>query len=344
MKIKTCILTLFAMISIQLFSADETVPAADQKKPKTVVIKPTGEFKYKLIPLKSLDFTTVESICKPLLSEGGILTYEEKRGSILVGDAPEVIAKIVKILEDIDPDAVNIRIDIDFLNTGSGAGGGVNVEVGYGPGVKPNQIIINNGKVVHPKTYSVSASKKSDTTIRNNSQFITTKSGFPATLFVGQTIADPSWLNNYKFLPPTVVVTPASTVIIPTAPGFLMRDVGSKLMVLPKLRDDGLIDVEIYPEVSYIDGKGANQAVRVENIVTKLTVEEGQRISIGGVVSSNQNFYKNLFGPQFLAVDNKTNVLDMYLKATVMKPRAKKAADQPAANEGDVLKSPHQWR
>ncbi|GEM_PF-1634782 len=352
MKTRISIILFLFIIAVFSFCADEAAPAAgdnpdnaaDQKKPKTVVIKPTGEFKYKLIPLKSLDFSTVDSVCRPMLSKDGILTYEEKRGSILVGDTPEVIAKIMKVLEDIDPEAANIRIDIDFMNTGSGASGGVNVEVGYGKGIKPNQVIIVDGKVVKPKSIDIKASNNSDTNIRNNSQFITTKSGYPASLFVGKTIADPSWLYNYKLFAPTVVVGGGSTIIIPNTPGFVMRDVGSKLMVLPRLRDDGLIDVEIYPEVSYIDGKGAKKSVRVESIVTQLTVQEGQRISIGGAVSSQKEFYKNLFGPQFLSIDNKTNVLDMYLKATVLKPAAKKASEQPAANDGDVLKSPHQWR
>ncbi len=201
MKIFTFFLAFLA--AILMSRADENAPATgddatqpDQQKPKSVVIKPKGEFKYKLIPLKSLDFATVEKVCRPLLSSEGILTYEEKRGSILVGDYAENVDKIMKFMSDIDTDAVNIRIDVDFLNTGSGGSGNLDVKVGYGKGVKPNQVIIVDGKVVKPKSIDISASNNSDTNIRNTSQFIVTKSGFPASLFVGKTIADPSWLYN----------------------------------------------------------------------------------------------------------------------------------------------------
>ncbi|HCE45723.1 MAG TPA: hypothetical protein DET40_19445 [Lentisphaeria bacterium] len=337
------------LLVLSLSFAEENAPATadtkpEQPKPKSVVIKPTGEFKYKLIPLKSIDFAIVDKICRPLLSKDGILTFEEKRGSILVGDYPENIEKIMKFLGDIDTDAVNIRIDVDFLNTGSSGGENLDVRVGYGKGIQPNQVIIVDGKVVKPKSIDISASKTSGGETRNTSQFIVTKSGFPASLFVGRTIADPSWLYNYKFLPPTVVVGGGSSVIIPASiPGFVMRDVGAKLMVLPKLRDDGLIEVEIYPEVSYIDGKGAKSSVRVESIVTKLTVQDGQKIYIGGAVSSNMNFYKSLFGPTLLSSDGKSNVLDMYLKASVMKP-GKKAAELPPGTDPHSLENPYKWR
>lgn len=358
MKFKIAVLTLSIMFSTQVLFSDGAAPAADdstaaqeQKKPQTVVItKDTiTEMKKKevspaVIPLQSIDYDTIESMCRPLLSEKGVMAYEANRNSVLVVDNKEVIEKIREIIKGLDAPSENIRIDVDFQNTGSTDEEALDVNVGYGKGVKPNQVIINDGKVVKPKSIAVNATDRHGSQINNNSQTIVTMSGRPASLFVGKTIADPSWLYNYKFLPPTVIVGGGSTVIIPSAtPGFVMRDVGSKLMVLPRLRDDGLIDVEIYPEVSYIDGKGKNQAVRVENIVTRLTVQDGQRINIGGALNSNLNFYKNLFGPRLLSRDDKTNVLDMYLKASVMKSRKAPDADG-KVDDPHSLENPYRWR
>ncbi|MFA6568039.1 MAG: secretin N-terminal domain-containing protein [Victivallales bacterium] len=333
MKIETSMTFFLILFSAQVFYAQHTAPAsvdsstAEQEKPKTVVItkETIAEMKRKevspaVIPLQSIDYGTVERMCRPLLSDKGVMTYEANRNSVLVVDNREVVGKIREIIGGLDIPTANIRIDVDFQNTGSSAEENLGVKVGYGKGVKPNQVIINDGKIVKPKNIEINAADRHGTQIRNNSQSITTMSGYPASLFVGKTVADPSWLYNYKLLPPTVIVGGGSTIIIPSAiPGFVMRDVGAKLMVLPRLRDDGLIDVEIYPEVSYMDGKGKKQAVRVESISTRMTVREGQRINIGGAVSSNLNFYKNLFGPTLMSRDDNTNVLDMYLKASVLK-------------------------
>lgn len=355
MKEKTTLIISLVMFSAQLIYAQDTSTnpdgsRSDQEKPKTVVItkETIAEMKRKevspaVIPLQSIDYDTIEAMCRPLLSDKGVMTYEANRHSVLIVDNKEVIAKVREIIGGLDMPAANIRIDVDFNNTGSSGEENLDVRVGYGKGVQPNQIIINNGKIVRPKSIGINATDRHGTTTRNNSQSITTMSGSPASLFVGETIADPSWLYNYKFLPPTVIVGGGSTIIIPSAiPGFVMRDVGSKLMVLPRLRDDGLIDVEIYPEVSYVDGKGKKKSVRVESVSTKLTVQEGQRINIGGAVSSNLNFYKNLFGPSLLSRDDNTNVLDMYLKASVLK--SPKTKDAGATEDPHSLENPYKWR
>ena len=348
MKVKTAVSIIVILFSAQAFHAQNTAPApadgstAEQGKPKIVVItkETIAEMKKKevspaVIPLQSIDYDTIERMCRPLLSDKGVMTFEANRNSVLVVDNKDVIGKIREIIGGLDVPAANIRIDVDFQNTGSSDKENLDVKVGYGKGVKPNQLIINDGKVVKPKSIGINATDRHGTQIRNDSQSITTMSGAPASLFVGKTIADPSWLYNYKFLPPTVIVGGGSTVIIPSSiPGFVMRDVGSKLMVLPRLRDDGLIDVEIYPEVSYIDGKGKRQAVRVESVSTRLTVQDGQRISIGGAVSSNLNFYQDLFGPRLLSRDDKANLLDMYLKASVLK-------SPKATNTGEKTDDPH---
>jgi type II secretory pathway component GspD/PulD (secretin) len=354
MNINSAIPILLILFSAQVFYAQNTVPEpaggspAEQEKPKTVVItkETIAEMKRKelspaVIPLQSIDYDTIDRMCRPLLSDNGVMTFEANRNSVLVVDNKEVIAKIKEIIGGLDVPAANIRIDVDFQNTGSSNEENLNVKVGYGKGVKPNQIIINDGKIVKPKSIDINATDRHGTRIRNNSQSITTMSGHPASLFVGKTIADPSWLYNYKFLPPTVIVGGGSTIIIPSSiPGFVMRDVGSKLMVLPRLRDDGLIDVEIYPEVSYMDGKGKRQAVRVESISTRMTVQEGQRINIGGAVSSNLNFYKNLFGPNLLSRDDNSNILDMYLKASVLKSSKNRDAGE-KTGDSHSLENPY---
>ena len=76
--------------------------------------------------------------------------------------------------------------------------------------------------------------------------------------------------------------------------------------------------MEVFPVVSYLDGKGKKQAVRVESVSTRVTVKSGFKINIGGIVKGKNDFYSSFFGPNFIGEDNNTNLLDMYLTATVI--------------------------
>lgn len=319
---------LFFLLGVSVYSSElqpgqSSGPAAVPEKKSPVKYTPAPEMHYKLLPLSTIDYETVNQYCRPMLSAGGLMNYEQKRNSILVYDTNEVIAKIDKFLRDIDREAVNIRIDVDFMNTGSAEKDKFRVDTDYGKGKKGNQIVIKDGKVQSPKEITVNADKSRERTTNNTSQFIMTKSGFPASLWVGKTIVDPNWLNNIRsFLNPVIIVNADGTVLkmdgFPT--DFKWVDVGASMKVLPLYRDDGLIDVEIYPEVSFIDGKGKKQAVKVEQLITRLTVADGQRIYVGGVLSGKQNTYNSLFGPDFFKRNDSSNALDMYLTARAIKP------------------------
>lgn len=350
---KRASLFLFIIIGFSLMAQDnlqkdnENLPTKEEKKPKTVVITydPENREISEFIPLKSIPYATVEGFCKPMLSKTGTMGYMRERNSVVVHDFKKNVDKIKEFIEKIDRPAVNIRIDVDFMNTGSSAGGGINVDVDYGVN-GPGQIVMKNGKILTPNNITFSANKLSGKTIRNNSQFIVTQSGHPATLFVGKTILDPSWLRNYR-LAPTIIMGGGGTVIIPgQQPEFVWRNVGASLQVLPRYLDNGMIEVEFYPEVSYIDGEGQNRAVKVESISTKLTVQDGQRVSIGGVISSNRNFYKRLFGPQFRDRDDSINVLDMYMTATVLRSRRTAPQQENKTDIHDIPceENPYKWR
>lgn len=321
-------LSVFAFVPSFLCGQDVT---AEKNSSGTIVIKRMPEKHYKLIPLNTMDFQTVENLCRPMMSEGAVLTYEKHRNAILVYDTKEVIDKITKLLADTDQEAVNIRIDIDFMNSGGGGGTEIRIDRNYGGkgGKNPQPLIVmKDGKVQKPqeikiKKFGVTNDRSSD----NTSQFLMTKSGFPASLWVGKTIVDPSWLENLKYmLRPTIIAQSGGGVFVApgTTPDFKWANVGASMKVLPVYKDNGTIDVEIYPEVSYIDGKGKNKAVKVEQLATKVNVADGQRIYIGGVISSKREEYINVFGPEFFKSSSRGNALDMYLTATALKPSGKK--------------------
>jgi hypothetical protein len=60
--------------------------------------------------------------------------------------------------------------------------------------------------------------------------------------------------------------------------------------------------------------------VVVQDVKTSLILQNGQRVSIGGVIGQNNKFYRSLFGPEFLNRDDSNSILDMYVTATIVKP------------------------
>jgi hypothetical protein len=119
-------------------------------------------------------------------------------------------------------------------------------------------------------------------------------------------------------------------IVVPGSDNDIVwRDVGSELYVLPTYLGDDKIKLELYPVVSYIQddpdaphikGKKRRQTVMVQDVKTSLTLQNGQRVSLGGVIGSKKNFYTSLFGPGLLDREGTNSILDMYVTATVIKP------------------------
>lgn len=324
---------------INLSQAEEKT----DQPPKSVVITYEPQQVSKIIPLKTVSYATIEQVCKPLLSKTGTMGNLQERNSVILFDYQQNVDKIAKLIDQIDLPAVNIRIDVDFVGSSNKKQDKVYGKVNYkGTRTRNNQVIIKNGKIVKPDNITVDLGQGRETGTRNTSQFILTKSGCPAQLFVGKTIVDPSWLRYRKLQPTWVITGPSGTVVVPGSDNDIVwRDIGSSLYVLPTYLGNGKIDVEVYPVVSYLvddpddrdtgkskhNSRRKHQSVKVEDVSTHLTLQSGQRVSIGGAISSNGNFYKNLFGPDFLSRDESNNILDMYITATVMDP-----SGQPKSN------------
>lgn len=288
--------------------------------------------RYKLIPLQSIQYSTVKQICEPMLSPGGKLVHETTRNSVLVYDTPEKIAKIENIIKSADRPPVNIKITLDRQSVAPKRDfyvGESPQRRGYHSNKYPGNIKISNGKA-NVKLYNNKFPKnrydnftirdRSSNTSRNVSSFIMTSSGQPASLWVGTTMVDPSWLRNSRRRPDIIITDGSSTTVIDAPPDDIKyTDVGVSLKVLPTYSDNDLIHVEIYPEISYLVGK-KRKNVKVESLVTSVTVRNGQRVHIGGVMSSKRDEYAQIFGRTFLSRAEVADVMNMYLTATASTP------------------------
>ena len=323
------ILTLFCVVS------SLSIEAENPKSPKkSVVIHyiPDNEDTTRLVHLATTPYSVIEQFCQPMLSSTGNMAYLKERQSVIIYDKKSNVEKIAAFIKKIDVPAVNIRIDVDFLGSGRTQNDKLNVAFGNKetPGVN-NKIIFKDGKMVEINRVNIDAARRSGTTTRNTSQFIVTQSGHPATLWVGKTVVDPSWLRNRSLAPILIFPRrPHPVIVVPNVDNDIVwRDIGSSLYVLPTYLGNGKIKLELYPVVSYLEDDPADvknnrkkirQNVMVQDLKTSLILNDGQRISIGGLIGAKKDVYSSLFGPELFSRDSNNSILDMYVRATVMKP------------------------
>jgi len=268
----------------------------------------------KRLPLLAVEYDEIEPFCRDLLSTDGHLGYLQSIHSVVVRDYPANVEKVRAFLAEVDRAPVNVRIEVEFLNAEMSRDLGVDVVLdGDRSGPK---IVIENGKIVKPKSVTVSAHQHSGETTRNTRQHVMSVSGRPARLWVGRTIPDPGWLNRHRFCP----VGARGRAVRWLAPGEIVwRDVGSALYVMPTAYDDGTVDVEVFPVVTYVDGKGERRTVRVEEVQTRVRVRDGQRVQIGGGDNSTREFMTKLFGPEMFAKGKTSSSLGIYLTPHVLR-------------------------
>jgi type II secretory pathway component GspD/PulD (secretin) len=283
------------------------------------------EKEYKLISLQNVDYAIVDQICRPWLGKGGVLVHEKKRNSILVYDTPETIVKIRKFLDSTATPEVNIRIDIEKRGIQTSDSGRLTYRYNQPVKVttyKNGKKVVNYSKHKRKNKPRLIINQRSTRGHSNSLQFIVTKSGSPASLWVGQTVVNPSWLR--QVIPKhtsTIYSDSYSVTIEPPDLGSKMVNVGLALYVLPRYLGNDLIEVEVYPEISEVVGKKRKwKNIKVTSLSTKIVVKNGARVNIGGVVSQKSERYRSLFGPDFFKRKGMSETMDMYIIATVIKP------------------------
>ena len=264
----------------------------------------------RVLPLKALDYETVNMFCRPMLSKGGALAYLKSQRAIVVNDTKAVIAKISDFINK-GGEQKNLRITIDYK--------GSKLESQQNFGIQRVQWRMNpfNKRVKMPRTSGITFNHKSSYSSSNSQMQLVTLSGYPASLWVGKEVSEVNSIRGYLLDPRSKLYRKGKRVRINSV-NFETREVGAKLLIRPILQADGLIRVEIFPEVSYYNRKGRRNTLQVQSLKTTVTILPGQKISVGSVVSSKKNGYVNLFGPDFFKNGDGQKILRMYVTATVL--------------------------
>lgn len=282
-------------IAVAFFTFCACVSGFAAKEQDVIVVKDlrATEMKYKLIPLGILEYEDVNRICRPWLSPGGLLVHERVRASILVYDTPQVIDRIASFLRRTDQDAPNIRVTFELEQENTGT-----------------ELKVDSSRKRPTRGRTIKDSKFT-------SQFIVTKSGMPALIWVGEVMADPGWVDYVRHNRGSATVKDNGVVHLnsPGSPGGARVSTGASLQLRPVWYDDGTIEVEIYPEIRYIDNQGQRRELKVLELATRVRVKEGQRVQIGGIISRQKQNYVNIFGPDFFSREDVTRISNMYLQA-----------------------------
>jgi phage gp46-like protein len=137
----------------------------------------------------------------------------------------------------------------------------------------------------------------------STTQFIMTQSNRPARIWVGKTVYDRLRVVEYC-----------------RRRGWwreelIERDLGASLWVLPRVGADSTIELEVFPRLT---ARGTTPlSVDVKELSTRVTVQAGQTVHIGGLSDEQRQVYRYLFG---LGTVFNGQSLAISLRAEVVEP------------------------
>ena len=259
-------------------------------------------------PCRHITSDTLRRILEGFLSPGGTVAACEESGVVVVSDVAEKIEMLRKIAESVDipiPQAlveariVELTLDSDFEKEISlavkkvlEAGTKTSEEVAKGisaalttPGANPNT---GQGALFDYKEFPGDNGKTLTAFLRYletrgkarilSAPSLVLRQGSEGSIITGEEVP--------------ILTQTVTAGAISTSTGF--KSVGVKLRVVPVVIANGLLRVEISPEVSTVTGFRSagtgleNPIIAVRNATTELTVKSGQLVSIGGLLREEE--------------------------------------------------------
>lgn len=218
------------------------------------------ELKMKVFTVQHGSAASLSPVVEQMKSARGRVSVHTGSNNIIVYDYPEVLARIEKIITQLD--APQKQVDIKALVTETS---GIFLKKA---GITLTRPVISSERFNEIR-YLIS--NDTHTNIRSE-MMVKTLSGSPATLRVARE----------EIYPGTVTHTGNIMVVSPT----IERAAGNFLDVLPKVNNDGTITVKILPAVSeFID----KHSTRERSVLTQAVVRNGDTIVLGGIGTESQH-------------------------------------------------------
>jgi type II secretory pathway component GspD/PulD (secretin) len=216
----------------------------------------------KVYSFGSADPKEVEDVLKQVLSKEGKIVILKDQAKVLVQDEPAVHETVALLLADMNKPRPNVKVEVIFNEETASTSRGADVGV-------------------RKKSMEIDLMNHRTTTSRSSGQFLVVQSGSSASIRVVQEVPFVDYFYNYAY-----------------GHGYITsqtrwRDIGSQMSVRPKVRGN-LIEVELMPQITaLIDGR--QEIIDYRDLATKVTVANGQEVSVGGFQGAGDEFNRNFF-------------------------------------------------
>lgn len=285
-----------ALVALALYLS-AAVPARAQT-PSPSAARRAARTEMRVYDLGLTDPAVAADVVRGLLSAEGRVYPDPAQHRLVVSDRPEVHARVAEALRTLAVAPRNVRIEVrarmertdrERRIEASGTVGGGPVRVGI-------------GRRPPPRGVEVGAQESRSRSNVQATQQLVVLSGGRASLTVARQVPYSEWLFSWG-------VTHGLW-----AQSVAWQEVGTSMVVEPRVLGDGTIHVRLTPRFDYRTA-GDSQAVEVNELSTEVVVREGEEIELGGVPFRDETFRE-----RFLAgIDEsgQTSRVAMTLRATV---------------------------
>ena len=248
-----------------------------------------GEYETQVLQLRHRDADEVMPILAPLLQGEGRITGRQYQ--LFVRTSEKNVAEIQRVLKEIDTPLRTMRISV--RHTGNQNTTVRQREVSGEQRVGENTRIIvtptagNGGMVVTRagKNGVVRYRTEQSTNERrqDGAQFVSVLEGKRAYIAVGVSVPQVQ----------TFVILVGDRLAMTN--GVTYRDVSTGFEVLPRMRGDHSVDLEITPRVAFLGDRG-NQTITFQELSTHVSVKMGEWIDLGSTLSNSSQVSRTILG------------------------------------------------
>jgi len=228
-----------------------------------MTMAPVERSRVEVYDLGLRDARSTEAMVRALLSAEGRVYADEANHRLVVYDRPEVHRRVAEALRKLEVAARNIRIRVrsNLARTSRSRGGSIVLD-GSGIGVR--------GGATDSRSRAVS------------DQEILVISGGTASLRVAEEIPYPDWFWTWGLDHGL------------WTQGVRWRDVGTSLVVEPRVLGDGTLRVRLTPRFDYVIDR-ETLTTEVHSLSTEVVLREGEELDLGGVPLRDEEFRERFF-------------------------------------------------
>ena len=244
------------------------------------------------------DVLMAADVVRGLLSADGKVYPDPAQHRLVVSDRPDVHARVAQALRTLAVAPRNVRIEVTarLERTDRDRQIGASGSVGAGP------VGVGAGRRPAERGVSIGAEDSRSRTTVDARQQLLVLSGGRASLTVAEQVPYSEWLFTWGVAHGL------------WAQSVAWQQVGTSMVVEPRVLGDGTIHVRLTPRFDYRAG-GASEAVDVSELSTEVVVHAGEPIDLGGVPFRDETFRERFLAG--LDESGQTARVAMTLRATV---------------------------